>query len=71
MCVGRMEEHVFGLEYNSNERTLQIYKKNSQTNDIWRVDDEAEAARMDNLAARIEEHEMAMIYFDEDDYSSI
>lgn len=29
---GRMEEHVFGAEYNADARTLQMYKKNNKTN---------------------------------------
>jgi len=31
-CQGRMEEHVFGMEYDANRRTLHMYKRNGKTN---------------------------------------
>lgn len=32
VCQGRMEEHVFGMEYDAYKRKLKIYKKNGRTN---------------------------------------
>jgi len=31
-CLGRTEEHVFGMEYDADRRTLSTYKKNGKTN---------------------------------------
>mmetsp|Transcript_39973 Transcript_39973/g.96192 ORF Transcript_39973/g.96192 Transcript_39973/m.96192 type:complete len:628 (-) Transcript_39973:460-2343(-) len=31
-CQNRMEEHVFGMEYNADTRKFQIWKKNARTN---------------------------------------
>mmetsp|Transcript_3402 Transcript_3402/g.6542 ORF Transcript_3402/g.6542 Transcript_3402/m.6542 type:complete len:655 (-) Transcript_3402:147-2111(-) len=31
-CIGRTEEHVFGMEYDADRRTLSTYKKNGKTN---------------------------------------
>ena len=32
ICQGRMEEHVFGMEYDADARNLKIFKKNGRTN---------------------------------------
>eukprot|EP00581_Thalassiosira_minuscula_P012856 CAMPEP_0183717738 /NCGR_PEP_ID=MMETSP0737-20130205/11251_1 /TAXON_ID=385413 /ORGANISM="Thalassiosira miniscula, Strain CCMP1093" /LENGTH=744 /DNA_ID=CAMNT_0025947215 /DNA_START=49 /DNA_END=2283 /DNA_ORIENTATION=+ len=32
VAMGRMEEHVFGMEYDADARTLKIYKKSGRTN---------------------------------------
>ena len=32
VCQGKMEEHIFGMEYNADRRELTMFKKNSRTN---------------------------------------
>ena len=53
ICQGRMEEHVFGMEYDADRRTLLLYKKNDRTCKMETTTSEGRTINVPNEGGRL------------------